>query len=152
MSVSPDGRNVYVVSIAFSSDNDAIAIFRRNRRTGKLKQLPGRLGCISKRRADGCSRGRALDNPVAVTVSRDGRNVYTAGLFSNAISVFQRDRRTGALRQPSGRAGCIQSRRRTTCTPGIGLQGAQHMLISPGGGHMYVSSNLLTVLLRRSAR
>ena len=46
--VSPDGRFVYVASFG----NHAIAIFARNRRTGRLTQLPGRRGCMHHQPAD----------------------------------------------------------------------------------------------------
>ena len=58
--VSPDGRFVYAASFG----NHAIAIFARNRRTGRLTQLPGRRGCLHHQpndpRPHRCNPARAL--------------------------------------------------------------------------------------------
>ena len=50
VAISPDGKNVYVAS----SRSDAIAVFRRNARTGRLAQRSGAAGCI----AGGCAEAR----------------------------------------------------------------------------------------------
>ncbi|MGZ5337059.1 MAG: beta-propeller fold lactonase family protein, partial [Solirubrobacterales bacterium] len=49
LAVSPDGKNVYVAS----SGSDAIAIFKRNSRTGNLIQRKGTAGCIAAKGASG---------------------------------------------------------------------------------------------------
>ena len=93
VAISPDGKNVYVAS----SRSDAIAIFRRDARTGTLTQRAGAAGCIAARGAGGCASARALNGPNSVAVSADGRNVYATSLVSDAVAVFRRDRATGAL-------------------------------------------------------
>src|SRR3954452_4117013 len=66
--VSPDGRFVYVASFG----NHAIAIFERNRRSGRLTQLPGRRGCVHHQPTDPrphrCTRARALGGPAALAL------------------------------------------------------------------------------------
>ena len=43
LAVSPDGKFVYVTG----RETDSIAAFARDRRTGRLKQLPGAAACIT---------------------------------------------------------------------------------------------------------
>ena len=95
IALSPDGRNVYVAS----SRSDAIAVFRRNPRTGKLTQPRGAAGCIAAKGAAHCATAIGLDGPNSVAVSPDGRNVYATARGANTIGAFHRNRSTGALTQ-----------------------------------------------------
>jgi DNA-binding beta-propeller fold protein YncE len=40
----------------------------------------------------GCRRARALEDPIDVALSADGRDVYVTGFGSGAVSVFGRVR------------------------------------------------------------
>ena len=75
VAISPDGRFAYAASFG----NHAVAVFRRNRRTGALSQLRGRRGCVHHRPADpgrgACTRARALGGPVSIAISPRGQNV-----------------------------------------------------------------------------
>ena len=71
-------------------------------RTGVLTQLRGKDGCVHSGDADGCARARALGEGVSVAVSPDGSNVYVA---AEAVAVFARDRKSGALSQLRGKNG-----------------------------------------------
>jgi 6-phosphogluconolactonase (cycloisomerase 2 family) len=133
---SPDGRSVYVAAFGFASDHDAIATFVRNPRTGTLRQPAGAAGCVAKRRVEHCAVGRALDNPLALAVSADGRNVYSAANMSDGLGAFRRSRRNGPLAQLPGRAGCHTSSG-PTCARGRGLRGLQHVLVSPDNRNVY---------------
>lgn len=87
LTVSRDGRNVYVASAA----SNAVAILRRDPRTGSLRQLAGKAGCISESGTGGaCRDGTGLWGAAAVAVPPDGRHAYAAGFFSSAVSIFVR--------------------------------------------------------------
>lgn len=152
VAVSPDGRNVYVASLAA----DAVSVFARDTATGKLTQLAGAEGCIVDMAASdetllSCGRARGLDGPFAVAVSPDGRNVYAASGFgnndpnglpfdANGIAVFSRDARTGRLSQPPGAAGCVNENGSGACADGTALQGAIALAVSPDGRNVYLAS------------
>jgi DNA-binding beta-propeller fold protein YncE len=147
VAVSPDGRNVYVATgFDFRLDVDAfvtsgVAVFRRDPSSGALRQLSGRSGCLHQvgERA-GCADGRALEGAASLTVSRDGRNVYVAAAASNAVAILRRDLRTGALRQLSGKAGCISETGTSgACRDGTGLWGAAAVAVPPDGRHAYAA-------------
>jgi DNA-binding beta-propeller fold protein YncE len=90
VAVSPDGRNVYGVSAKVNM----LGAMARDRSTGRLSQLPGRHGCFIRGRGGlfGCPEGRGLTVAVAVTVSRDGRNVYVTSedTYLGSIAIFRR--------------------------------------------------------------
>ena len=85
VSVGPDGRRVYVASKRFSN---GVALFRRNARTGRLREL----GCITRDRAGrACAKGTALGGATTAALSPDGRNVYVLATERDAIAVFRPD-------------------------------------------------------------
>jgi DNA-binding beta-propeller fold protein YncE len=137
VAVSPDGRNVYVGS------SGGLAVFSRNGRTGALRQLPGTAG--------------ALRQPAsaALAVSADGRNVYavTASGDREALRVFRRNRRSGALT----RTGCVANPKLAGagCAAAASLVGpwfCYSLALSPDGRSLYVGScGDLTVFSRNAA-
>jgi DNA-binding beta-propeller fold protein YncE len=135
IAVSPDGKNVYVAS----SKSDAIAIFKRDPRSGTLTQPPGTGGCIAAK-GGGCATAVGLDGPNSVAVSPDGLNVYATSRASNTISVFRRDASTGALSQLPGAAGCIAGLPVPVCASGRALVGPDVVIVSPSGTNVYVGS------------
>ena len=66
---------------------------------GSLMRPKGRAGCLSETGKNGCTRARALDGSDRLLVSPGGGSVYVASLGSDAVAVFRRADRTGALRQ-----------------------------------------------------
>lgn len=152
VAVSPGGRHVYAVS----RDSQAVAVFARDPATGALAQLAGAAGCVSQEEREGCARGRVLQHPLALTVSRDGRNVYVASFDSNGVAVFARDPATGALAQPAGAAGCVSQDGREGCARGRVLRGPSAVEVSPDGRNAYVPASLKSndalVVLRRNRR
>jgi DNA-binding beta-propeller fold protein YncE len=147
VAVSADGRSVYATSL----ESDAVTVFRRNRSTGALSQLPGGGGCISGLPFPACAGGRALVGPDVVTVSPDGKNVYVGSFFGNAVVVFDRDPATGALTQPAGTAGCIAEAPTSGCATGVALGAPEGMAISADGKSVYAAtavSNALVVFAR----
>jgi len=145
VAVSPDGRNVYVAATASS----ALAVFARNRRTGALRQLPGTKGCVSQRPGGGCLAGQALNEPVAVAVSPDGRRVYVAGRrFPSGVAILDRAR-DGSLSQAPGAAGCIAQSGHRGCAAGRGMRSPEDVAVSPDSRFVYVAgmkSNGVAVL------
>ncbi len=133
VTVSPDGRNVYVAS----ADSDAIAVLDRDVR-GTLSQKPGTAGCISNTGAAPCADGAALDGAASVTVSPDGRNAYVAAL-SGAVVMFDRAA-NGSLSQRPGGGGCISSTGAEPCADGTALDGATAVTISPDGHNVYLAA------------
>lgn len=135
LAVSPDGRHVYVASLG----SHAVAGFARDRQTGDLEQLGGRRGCVRLRRSRSCTPARALGRPVSIAISPDGGNVYVAAAASDALAVFTRNRRTGALRQLRGALGCISRRPGGGCFVGRALNDPTSVAVSPDGTRVYVT-------------
>jgi len=136
--LSPDGNHLY----AASSNGDALGVFARDRLTGVLTQLAAPAGCIAET-GDGitCMPAVGLDGAHALTVSRNGKQLYVASLNSDAIAVFERDRSTGALTQFPAPNGCIaENGDGVTCTAAIGLDGPRDIEISRTGRQLYVAS------------
>lgn len=128
------GRDVYVTSL-FS---DSVTSFSRNRQSGTLTQLPGTSACLVYLRAAGCSFGRALNAPEGIAVSSDGRNVYVAAFASGAIAVLDRSRRSGAVAQRPGAAGCHGAL--PGCTRARALKGVSSLALSRDGANLYATS------------
>ena len=85
VSVSPDGKNVYVVG----TYDDALVTFSRN-------EVDGTLTFVEMHK-DGLSGVDGLDAPYMVVTSPDGSHVYVSATDDHSISIFSRDGTTGAL-------------------------------------------------------
>jgi 6-phosphogluconolactonase (cycloisomerase 2 family) len=134
--VSPDGKHVYV-----ASRGGTVAAFARDVTTGVLTQLSGPAGCIDETGVTGCTVGKVLGGPRAITISPDGKHVYVGAHDANAVAAFARDATTGALTQLGGLAGCVSDNGTGgMCVDGTGLLGARGVTVSRDGQHLYVAS------------
>ena len=141
VTVSPDGRTVYVTSV------DLLA-FARDPRTGALTQLPGAAGCVAAT-AEGAGGARCAADPnvagaTSVTVSPDGRQAFassgTDAGGAGALAILDRDRETGALTPARGPSRCISQDE--GCTNARGLRGASMVVLSPDGANLYALSQI----------
>jgi DNA-binding beta-propeller fold protein YncE len=152
LTVSPDGKNVYVADGGGSGGQDgAVAEFARDPITGALTQLPPPNACIQEHlsTSSDCSQtGDGLFVVNRVLVSPDGRNVYTALDNSpGAIAEFSRDATTGALTQLPSPNDCIQSSGGSASQgagdcpqTGLGIDDVYGLDISPDGQNLYSAS------------
>src|SRR5207248_9417297 len=97
---SPNGQNVYLD--AGVGVHGSITAYARDTQTGALASH----GCIAQKAEGGCASGVALQQPAAVAVSPDGKNVYVASVISSGVAVFLRTP-NGSLAQLPGRGGCV---------------------------------------------
>ena len=134
VTVSPDGRSVYVASQLSS----AVAVFDRAA-DGTLTQKGGTAACISDTGAGPCADGTALDVAASVAVSPDGQSAYVASFDSDAVAVLDRAA-DGGLTQKPGTAGCISEIVLGTCDVGSALDGARWVTVSPDGRSAYAAS------------
>ena len=96
VSVSPDGRNIYVATTTGGDESGTIAALSLSA-SGSVAQLPDTLGCLGDSGA-GCASVRGLTGANAVTVGSDGRNVYATGYYDDSVVSLLRTRPTAAIR------------------------------------------------------
>ncbi len=138
VAVSPDGRYVYVVGIA----DDSIAIFARDAGSGALTYTDRVVW-------DGATVPGTipdLDQPIAISISADGENLYSVGgsQIASRITCFARDPESGALAY-------IQSLADNGGANLFQLDRPQDVLVSHDGATVYVTSfenRAITVLER----
>ena len=133
VSVSPDGRSVYVAG----TGSDAVAAFGRDVESGRITER----NCVSANGTNGydgtggqCADGDALTGASSTTVSPDGNFVYVTSSVSNGIAIFTRNQTTGSLKQ----IGCVRAVR--TCTPARALGGASSLAITLDGKNAYMAA------------
>lgn len=141
VTVSPDGRSVYVTS----NGDSAIAEFSRDS-NGVLTEQ----GCISSDPTNpgGCANFSAtgLAHPISVVVSPDGDNVYVSagGLGPGGdVAEFTRDPTTGLLTQLASPNDCMTSAGTAIAcgdTSAAGFNGEEDIAISPDGRSVYLNS------------
>jgi DNA-binding beta-propeller fold protein YncE len=136
VTISPDGRNVYVGSFF----GNAVVVFDRGEPNGALTQPAGAAGCIAEAASSGCTAGIALGAPEGMAISRDGASVYVATALSNALVVLARNPSTGTLAQATDGSGCIVDSPLAGCTTGVQLSGANAVAVSPRAGDVYATS------------
>jgi hypothetical protein len=134
LTLSPDGRGVYVAGAG------GLAVLARDPHTGALRQLSGRRGCVTESGQEGCADGRAVSTALWVAAGREARSVYLLGR-SDAVAIFRRDPRTGAVRQRAGALGCVREARPfLRCARGRGVGATRAAAITRSGRTLYVGS------------
>ena len=134
---TPDGKNVYVASVASS----AVTAFARDPGSGALVQLAAPAGCVSNAAAAGCGVALGLGGAFALAASPDGAFIYAAGSTTNSIAVLRRDPATGALAQVAAPATpCVRDGGQG-CTPARALKVPVALAISPDGRFLYAVAN-----------
>jgi 6-phosphogluconolactonase (cycloisomerase 2 family) len=122
VTVNPDGEHLYV-----AGENDgAVAVFSRNAATGALTFVEARF--------DGAGGVDGLNGARSVTVSPDGKHLYVAGAFDNAVAVFSRNAATGRLTFVEALfdgAGGVD-----------GLFNVSSVTVSPDGKHLYAAATI----------
>jgi len=121
LALSPDGHHLYVAS---EGDN-GVGVFTRDVDTGILAFVEAQ-----KSPAVGID---LLDGAKDVVVSPDGRHVYVASIFDNAVAVFSRNATTGRLTLEGGVRDGVDG------VDGLGRAG--DLVISRDGHHIYVAGS-----------
>ena len=136
IAISYDGSSLYVAS----SGSNAIAVFRRDTRTGRLTQPSGQAGCVAARGNSGCAEAWGLAATNSLALSPDGRFLYASSRNSSTVTVFRRNSENGSLRQLEGSKGCISGTGFPGCGTARGLDGPDVITISPDGLNVYLGS------------
>ena len=118
--VSPDGAHVYVAAW----DGAAVTVFSRNATTGELTFVEDQR--------DGVGGVDGLNGAHSVIVSPDGRNLYVASTFEDALAVFDRNATTGAL--------TFREVHRDGVAGDDGLEAPWSVIVSPDGRNVYVAA------------
>jgi DNA-binding beta-propeller fold protein YncE len=141
LAVSPDGRNLYVASSAYTGTG-TLAVYSRNPATGRLTPLQTRYEGDCQDAIRYCFMLYGLRSLTQLAVSPDGNNVYSVGAGSGAVVNFRRDPLSGKLHW----AGTLNA------AGGVpGLRGASGVAVSPDGKRVQVTGrddNALVVLSR----
>ena len=121
VALSPDGRHLYAAGVS----DHALTVFSRD-------ELSGKLNFIALEQ-DGLNGVDGLLGAVSVIVSPDGRHVYVASQFDNAVVAFSRDETTGQLN--------FIELKKDGADEVDGLLGTRSITISPDGRHVYAAGS-----------
>lgn len=148
--VITSGSQVY----AASEGNDRVLVFDRQGDGGIVRRA-GASGCVVGAEAvTGCSFQRNFDRPYGLALSPDGKHLYVASIQYGVTE--QTHNADGGLTPRLGERFCVYSQLAGTlpgCTTAPGYYGAQDVILSPDGKHIYTSSvfDSTVTTLRRDA-
>jgi DNA-binding beta-propeller fold protein YncE len=144
VTVSPDGRNVYVAT----DPKNAVMVFDRDPRSGALHLKRGQDACVSEHGTNGdCAIAPGVgigDSPDSVAVSPDGKNVYVASDTDGVVAILDRDSH-GAVKAKPGVEGCVSR-------SGNGGRCATAKALFEGRGSITVSPDKRACTPRRMSR
>lgn len=143
IAIPRSGDHLYVAS----SGSNAIAVFRRNAKTGRLSQPPGKDGCVAARGKFGCGEAWGLSGPNSLALSPDGQFLYASSRNSSTVTIYRRNGDTGALKQLAGSRGCLSGAGLPGCGSATALDGPDVITVSPDGRNVYVGSFLGSALV-----
>jgi 6-phosphogluconolactonase (cycloisomerase 2 family) len=153
VTVSRDGRFVYVGSYDTNVAESSFTVFSRNASTGALTKLAGKSGCLTTDGSGGmCTVGRGFaesGDGQDLVITRDGKWAYLTAqnnnsvAFKGAILLFKRNPGTGALTQLPGKSGCFTATGASqaganTCQTDTALGGPSGISLSPDDKFVYV--------------
>lgn len=136
LALSPDGRDLYVVSHT-QGLGGAVAIFRRSP-GGALSQPGGAAGCVSANGGRGgkCRIAKSMSGPYDLAVAPDGAAVYVTNLLG--ITVLTRSP-SGLLTEAPGAAGCV-ARNHPPCAKARAVETGEGIALSPDGADLYLTT------------
>jgi 6-phosphogluconolactonase (cycloisomerase 2 family) len=133
VTVSPDGRSVYV-----AAEFEGLSVFKRNKKTGAL--TPKQCVVDNDDLSDaGCDGVDGISSPQDLVVSKNGKNLYVAGGGNDAVVAFDRNKNTGKLTF----VGCIQDNDSGTdscASSANGLDNVTALALSPDQKSLYATA------------
>jgi 6-phosphogluconolactonase (cycloisomerase 2 family) len=158
LGASPDGKSLY----AGGSGDDAVASFKRKKKTGKLtyqgcitgETESGPTGSGACEEIDAAASGGAnsgLDFPTSLAASADGKSLYAGSTSDDAIASFQRDEQTGTITYtscitgetasgPTGSDACAAIADAASNGANSGLDSLRSLAASADGKSLYAAS------------
>jgi hypothetical protein len=149
--VSPNGRFVYgwQQELLFSpgAPHARLLVFARNPRSGALRPLRGRRGCLENttrpvaRQRGPCESVGGLEQPVSLVIGPDGRRLYASARGGRQggdyLVTFAVDPRHGTLRPLQ----CLTDEVHSHC-PFAPIASDGHLLVSPDSRFLYAGDGL----------
>jgi hypothetical protein len=141
VTVSPDGKSVYVASYA----NGSVTHLMRSGPDGQIAFD----SCVDNSGSGGCIDvpGAPLGGARSVAVSPDGKSVYVGSVIASSVSHLFRNTSTGRMAWD----GCLSDTGSAgTCAdlPGAPLKGTTSVAVSPDGGSVYAAGGAIAHFYR----
>ena len=145
------GRRIVLLSLWALSFDAASASAQT---PGCLVQKALPQGCVTNGGAGGCTSAFGMEFANGVAVSPDGGTVYVCGVLGaggDAVAVLDRNTSNGVLAPLPGTTGCAShTGSGGLCSVGIGLDGAESVVVSPDGENVYVGASSAIVVFDRN--
>ena len=123
-----------------ATHSHAVARLNRNTTTGAITQPAGTAGCISETGAGPCADGHALNGPIEVAVSPDGKSVYVASSAATPWRASTATRPPGRSPSPPGPPAASARRGRGPAPTAMRSTARTAVAVSPDGKSVYVAS------------